>query len=86
MSDDSGAATHHVEGVGEDTVVVCEHDENAYGPAGDTEFQKCPYCGGNAKGGDHRIHESGDEVFCDHTGVSTYRYCPGCGEEVDNVR
>jgi len=74
--------THERYGVGEDTKVICEHDGGAYGPAGDRLPIHCPYCGGNARGGKHRIVLDGDEVLCDDTTQSTYRFCPGCGERL----
>lgn len=85
MESSSGSQTGTqctVEGVFEETKVVCGHDGGAYGPGGDRMPQQCPYCGGNARGGDHRIIEDGDEVTCEKTTMSTYRYCPGCGTEV----
>lgn len=75
---------HRVEGVGMDTVVRCSETGNGYGPGtlDPSEPEFCPYCGDSATDGSHRLARRFDEVFCDHTGMSTWRYCPGCGEKV----
>ena len=72
------------EGVDERTRVVCSHDGEAYGPHPEASFdiQCCPYCGGNATGGGHRIDPDVGEVFCEEGGQSTWRYCPNCGDEL----
>ena len=71
-------------GVGEKTRVVCSHDGEPYGPHPDTSFdiQCCPYCGGDATDGDHRIDPNVGEVFCEQTGQSTWQFCPNCGDEL----
>jgi len=74
--------THRSIGVAEETKVICEFDGGAYGPAGDRMPVRCPYCGGNARGGKHTIILDGDEVICEDTSQSTYRFCPGCGERL----
>lgn len=80
---DSAESTHRSRGVGEETVVVCEDDGGSYGPDGDRKPLYCPYCGASALDDDHDIILDGDEVTCEHTNQANYRYCPGCGEEVD---
>jgi len=84
MSDraESADEVHRVEGVGMDTVVRCEDTGKAYGPGtvDPTSPEYCPYCGDSVDDDAHRLALSFDEVFCDNTGMSTWRHCPGCGE------
>lgn len=77
-------AKHRVEGVELNTVVRCPETEKAYGPGtvDPTEPRYCPYCSGPATDGSHRLATRFDEVFCDKTTMSTWRYCPGCGAEI----
>lgn len=82
-SEESTVGACRCTGVGEETVVTCGFNSRSYGPAGDSEFVACPYCGADAKSGDHRIDPEVDEVFCGRTTQSTYRYCPGCGGALD---
>ena len=83
-SDRSGdGADHLAYGVGGDTKVECPVDNRAYGPAGSFDVDYCPYCGAETSDGEHRVDRYVSEVFCENTGMSTYRYCPGCGSEVD---
>lgn len=81
------SVVHHVESVAEDTFIHCPEIGATYGPG--TEDQTtptyCPYCSDRATDASHRIAMSRDEVFCDHTTMSTWRYCPGCGEEVSDL-
>lgn len=81
-SEEYESGTHRLQGTGGETVVICEHDGGAYGPGGDREFIQCPYCGENARCGDHWIYWDVDEVYCEQTPMSTYRYCPGCGDRL----
>lgn len=73
--------THRVEGTGEDTRVVCHHNNVTYGPHADAKsgMAFCPYCGKRAVG-EHEADDDLGEVFCPDTTMSTWRYCPGCGE------
>lgn len=75
---------HSIRGVGDETRVDCGRDKTIYGPHPDAlkNFQYCPYCGADAQDDEHRLHAGGGEVFCENTVMSTYRYCPGCGEAV----
>lgn len=89
---DSTAAdqqAHTSGGVGGETYVTCpDHDGEMFGPHPDARntLSYCPYCGVEATDGDHRPHEGRFEVFCPETIMSTYRYCPNCGDRIEGVR
>lgn len=77
---------HRVKGVGRKTKAFCPEKALWFGPvdadpAYDVKF--CPYCGGDATNDDHRIHDDVFEVFCEDTGMSTWRYCALCGDELN---
>lgn len=77
-------ALHYVDGVGADTRVRCpNNDGDWFGPHEDADHEPayCPYCGAESDEGAHWVHDDGREVDCPNSTMSTYRYCPGCGEE-----
>lgn len=71
---------HSVSGVGGETAVWCPFTEQLFGPGGISHFEYCPYCGSSVEDEDHSVDTSVDEVFCPDTTMSTYRYCPNCGD------
>jgi len=77
---------HVVRGVGDETRVGCGRRDLMYGPHPDAieNMRYCPYCGAKAWEGDHGPSIVAGEVFCPDSSMSTYRYCPGCGDGVDN--
>lgn len=83
--DDAGTA-HTVTGTETETVVECPQTGHQYGPGAqpETSANWCPYCSADVKDEDHRVARRFSEVFCDRTPMSSWRYCPGCGEEVDH--
>lgn len=76
---------HSVEGVGTGTRVYCGKTDSEYGPytQAKSEFDFCPYCGADTDTETHDVQVSLDEVFCENTSMSTWRYCPNCGERAD---
>lgn len=81
MKDERTAYRHINRGTGPETRTFCPRDGEEYGPGGYSEYTFCPYCGGDAHDGSHRVDRDIGEVFCDHTSQSTYRYCPNCGDK-----
>lgn len=82
MSEEVADTDHEVTGVGCETVVRCSETGRAYGPGtiDPTNPAYCPYCGDAVDDSDHRLARRFDEVFCENTIMSTWRYCPGCGD------
>lgn len=79
---DGGLNIHELSGVGEDTSVFCPHAGGRVGPedgAADA-LTFCPYCGDESDSAEHRTHRDRAEVSCPNTTMSTWRYCPNCGE------
>ncbi|WP_123619594.1 hypothetical protein [Halorubrum sp. CSM-61] len=77
--------THVGRGVGSNTRVECPEHDTVYGPhpGARSTFNYCPYCGDDTSDADHDTKKVDGEVFCPDTGMSTYRFCPGCGAQVD---
>lgn len=84
MREQTQAAQHRSSGVGAETRVYCPEDAEWFGPHPDASFDVdfCPYCGADATDEDHRVDGVIGEVFCENTIMSTWRYCPSCGEQV----
>lgn len=75
---------HTSGGVGSETFVNCPNGV-LYGPAEDAEdkYTYCPYCGEDTTNDAHTVDKEISEVFCDNTIMSTYRFCPNCGDRLD---
>ena len=80
-----GGGEHIVEGVAEETVTKCPDTADQYGPGASDEAEPnyCPYCGEVVRNDDHRVEGEVSEVFCENTAMSTWRFCPGCGDRTD---
>lgn len=76
---------HRCDGTGGETQTYCPSFGEWVGPHPDASFNVvyCPYCGDSVTDDDHRVDREVGEVFCEHTGQSTWRYCPRCGVTVD---
>ena len=88
MSEQSSDGTNHRNtGVGKWTRTYCPEVGEWFGPHPEAEMivSCCPYCGGLVEDDDHQLHEDGNEVTCDNTGQSTYRFCPHCGARTDGT-
>ena len=88
----SDGANHWSSGMGDDTVVYCPHadalldgdEKTLLGPGGNTRrLAHCFYCGEDARDNEHRIDRENSETHCENTSQSTVRFCPHCGERVD---
>lgn len=76
--------SHELLGVGAETRVYCPIEDCTYGPGGECiEFEYCPYCAVSTEDMEHDSETVEGEVYCSNTLMSLYRYCPKCGEEVD---
>lgn len=75
---------HTVSGVGEQTIVTCSNG-GLFGPASraEDEYSYCPYCGEDTDNSSHRVDVSLSEVFCDESSMSNYRFCPNCGDRIE---
>lgn len=77
---------HEMQGVGDETRVSCPESGSEHGPheTAESGMTFCPYCGVEVQTEEnHREHEDGNEVFCPETIMSTWRYCPKCGDKID---
>ena len=85
LATDGGKVSPHVaHGAFDETVVLCPEDDTLWRASDDEEkaFRFCPYCGAAADYNGHDASAVPGEVLCPNTGMSTWRYCPGCGDSV----
>jgi hypothetical protein len=76
---------HSIEGVGGETVAKCPKTGEEYGPSGRNSISSCdwcPYCGESVNNSEHNVTEK--DIFCENTNMANWRYCPNCGDKVED--